>query len=73
MTRGTPYLNRKNYNDWKTPDSFYKTLDKEFNFDFDPCPGHSEFDGLKKEWGDSNFVNPPYDKKIKTMFIIKSI
>ena len=60
-------------NHWKTPDDFYDKLDKEFNFDFDPCPGHSEFDGLKKEWGDSNFVNPPYDKKIKTMFIIKSI
>ena len=54
-------------NHWKTPDDFYNRLDKEFNFDFDPCPAHSEFDGLKTEWGNSNFVNPPYDKKIKTM------
>ena len=60
-------------NHWKTPDDFYNELDKEFNFDFDPCLAHSEFDGLKTEWGNSNFVNPPYDKKIKTMFIIQSI
>ena len=73
MTRGTPYLNRKNYNDWKTPDSFYKTLDKEFNFDFDPCPINAHFDGLEIEWGERNFVNPPYSRKLKEAFILKAI
>lgn len=23
---------------WKTPEEFYKKLNKKFNFDFDPCP-----------------------------------
>ena len=47
---------------WKTPASFYKILDQEFHFDFDPCPFQDppEFDGLLVEWGKSNFVNPPY-------------
>ena len=45
---------------------FYKQLGY-----FDPCPLNSEFDGLKIEWGEINFVNPPYSK-IK-YFIDKSI
>ena len=73
MTRGTPYLNRNNYNDWKTPDNFYDELNKEFNFDFDPCPLNSKFNGLDVEWGKSNFVNPPYGKKLKTAFVKKAI
>ena len=73
MTRGTPYLNRNNYNDWKTPESFYNELNKEFNFDFDPCPLNPNFDGLKIEWGKRNFVNPPYGKKLKTAFVMKAI
>ena len=31
---------------WATPKDLYDKLNKEFNFDFDPCPLHSEFDGL---------------------------
>ena len=27
---------------------------------FDPCPLFSSVDGLKIEWGEINFVNPPY-------------
>lgn len=46
---------------WKTPDSLFRQLDKEFNFDFDPCPlGGGITDGLNIEWGARNFVNPPY-------------
>lgn len=45
---------------WKTPKAFYAALDMEFSFDFDPCPPNPTFDGLKCEWGKSNFVNPPY-------------
>jgi phage N-6-adenine-methyltransferase len=48
--------------DWSTPKDVYRTLDAEFGFDFDPCPLHSDFDGLSVEWGEVNFVNPPYSK-----------
>lgn len=47
---------------WKTPKMFYKALDAEFDFDFDPCPPKPDFDGLKVSWGGSNYVNPPYSK-----------
>jgi site-specific DNA-methyltransferase (adenine-specific) len=50
--------------DWKTPKSLYAQLDKEFNFDFDPCPTNPTFDGLKIEWKERNFVNPPYGSEL---------
>jgi site-specific DNA-methyltransferase (adenine-specific) len=50
--------------DWKTPKALYQTLDAEFCFDFDPCPSKSDFDGLSVEWGETNFVNPPYGTQI---------
>ncbi len=46
--------------DWKTPEAFYKALDSEFNFNFDPCPVKPKHDGLNIEWGTCNYVNPPY-------------
>lgn len=49
---------------WKTPKAVYQTLDAEFQFDFDPCPSNPQFDGLSREWGLSNFVNPPYGREI---------
>lgn len=51
--------------DWTTPKAFYEELNKEFNFDFDPCPVNPQFDGLAIEWGESNFVNPPYNELAK--------
>ena len=48
--------------DWGTPRSLYNQLDQEFHFDFDPCPLHSNFDGLACEWNGNVFVNPPYSK-----------
>ena len=71
-------MNRKNRNlkhsdHWRTPLCVYSKLDKEFNFDFDPCPLHSDFDGLTANWGRSNFVNPPYSLKLKTAFVKKAI
>jgi len=50
--------------DWKTPIKLYEELDKEFNFDFDPCPLNPTFDGLSIPWGKRNFVNPPYGRQI---------
>lgn len=47
---------------WKTPKEVYDALNTEFNFDFDPCPlgGMESISGLDVDWGNSNFVNPPY-------------
>ena len=47
---------------WLTPPELMKELDDEFHFDFDSCPypRHKEFDGLSCEWGESNYVNPPF-------------
>ena len=61
--------------DWKTPDDFYEKLNEEFHFDFDPCPYEHDmsWDGLEVEWGESNFVNPPYSRKLKDAFVKKAI
>ena len=49
----------------RTPKKIYDQLDKEFNFDFDPCPNNPDFNGLLISWKKSNFVNPPFkDLKI---------
>lgn len=67
-------LNHKD--DWATPREFYDKLDKEFKFDFDPCPfkhnPETNWDGLKINWGESNFINPPYSRKLKEAFIRKA-
>lgn len=52
----------KKTDNWQTPPELYKQLNQEFNFDFDPCPLNSSFDGLKINWRKRNFVNPPYSK-----------
>jgi hypothetical protein len=47
---------------WLTPPDLYATLNAEFNFTFDPCPHPlpKGFDGLTCEWGERNYVNPPF-------------
>lgn len=60
------------YDHWGTPKSVYDALDAEFHFDFDPCPLHALFDGLVVPWGKSNFVNPPYNRRDKPLFILKA-
>ena len=66
--------NRKNAgDDWATPKDFYDKLNNEFHFDFDPCPLHSNFDGLSVEWGKINFVNPPYTRSIKEAFVKRGV
>jgi hypothetical protein len=54
---------------WPTPNALFGELDKEFHFDFDPCPlGESEKDGsatLFTSWtGKRVFCNPPYNRGI---------
>jgi len=62
----------ENSDHWETPKWLYSQLNDEFNFDFDPCPLHSKFDGLIIDWGKSNFVNPPYNRVDKPKFIQKA-
>lgn len=47
---------------WLTPPDLMQSLQLEFNFDFDPCPypKPDNFDGLTDDWGQSNWVNPPF-------------
>ena len=57
---------------WSTPHDFYDILNNEFNFNFDPCPLHSDFDGLLIDWKERNFINPPYSRMLKESFIRKA-
>jgi len=52
---------------WLTPPDIYAALDAEFRFDFDPCPFPlpADFDGLTCDWGQSNYVNPPFGSQGK--------
>lgn len=68
--------NLKDSDDWATPPYIYNKLDEEFDFDFDPCPykhDTSKWDGLDVSWGRRNFVNPPYNRKLKEAFVLKAI
>jgi site-specific DNA-methyltransferase (adenine-specific) len=48
-----------NSDEWATPSAFYNELDKEFNFDCDPCPlGACE--AFFIPWGKRVYINPPY-------------
>ena len=61
--------------DWRTPKEIYEELNKEFKFDYDPCPPAFRkgfFDGILNDWGKSNFVNPPYKTKIQDAFVKKA-
>ena len=66
MTFNTKGLMSSLKQDWKTPDVLFKELNKEFQFNDDPCPSYRppNYDGLLAEWGTRSFVNPPY-KDIK--------
>jgi len=67
---------------WLTPPELFNQLNAEFNFDFDPAPYPlpEGFDGLTCEWGNSNYVNPPFGsiihegkKKGPTAWVRKAI
>ena len=70
--------NQNHSDNWATPKWLYDQLNAEFNFDFDPCPYTTQpitpdKDGLLIEWGQSNFINPPYSRKLKEAFVLKAI
>lgn len=68
---------------WLTPPALLAQLSDEFGpFDFDPCPHPlpENFDGLTCEWGQRNYVNPPFGsimhqgrKKGPTAWVRKAI
>ena len=67
----------KNSDNWRTPKYLYDKLNREFNFDFDPCPYNEnqitpKSDGLFIDWGNRNFVNPPYSRKLKELFVVRA-
>lgn len=47
---------------WITPPDLMAEMQLEFKFDYDPCPYPLPrgFNGLSSEWGQSNYVNPPF-------------
>lgn len=49
-------------NNWGTPDWLMEI----FGEWFDPCPlnANPEFDGLKIDWKDKTYVNPPYSNPL---------
>ena len=51
---------KKHY--WKTPPDLMDQLQKEFGFDYDPCPHPRPegYDGIEADWGKMNYVNPPF-------------
>lgn len=63
---------------WETPKELYDELNSEFGFDFDPCPINfgeitPDKNGLIIPWGDVNFINPPYSRKLKEAFVKRAV
>jgi len=47
---------------WLTPPELMAVLEAEFHFDYDACPfpRPAGYDGLKEEWGQRTWCNPPF-------------
>lgn len=61
---------------WGTPPAFLEKLNRKFAFNFDPCPLNHNiilWDGLKVDWGERNFINPPYSRELKDAFVTKAV
>jgi len=71
------YNKLNNKDSWATPVNLITELECIYGkFDFDPCPLNHDlnlWNGLNCEWGMNNFINPPYDRKLKEAFVLKAI
>jgi site-specific DNA-methyltransferase (adenine-specific) len=64
----TGYMPKSKNDKWATPKELYDEWNKEFKFNYDPCPitwKEGDADGLTVEWGTSTFCNPPYSDTAK--------
>ena len=60
--------------DWaKINPNFYKTLNEKYGFDYNPSPHHTNGDTLNSNWGKNNFICPPFNQVLKTLFVNKAI
>lgn len=52
---------------WLTPPDLMQALQEEFHFDYDACPypRPEGFDSLQEDWGQSTYVNPPFEGPTK--------
>src|SRR5260370_683599 len=63
---GTEFIDTSKRKDekhyWLMPPDKMQQFQDEFVFDFDPCPSPRPegFDGLDVDWGNSNWVTPPF-------------
>jgi hypothetical protein len=51
-----------NNSNWLTPPDILEHLRSMYGELFDPCPINPTEDGLKIDWRDRNFINPPYSR-----------
>ena len=61
-----------NNDNWATPKDLLEKIRSEFGDYFDPCPLNATFDGLNIDWKPINYINPPYSRKLKELFIKKA-
>jgi site-specific DNA-methyltransferase (adenine-specific) len=66
--------NLEHSDNWETPKELYDKL----NDEFDPCPINTgvitwDKDGLLIEWGERNYINPPYQRHLKESFVHRAI
>lgn len=58
-----------------TPDRVFDLIKEYWDYNkedfFDPCPENHTWDGIKIDWKDLNFVNPPYT--LLKEFVYKAI
>lgn len=56
----------------QTPETLMEYFEEKYGkFDFDPCPPNPEINGLQIDWGNRNYVNPPFNN-LKP-WLIKSV
>lgn len=83
MTIMNPVMFSSENEVWETPQEFFNELDKEFQFNLDPCatPENKkcptfftkEDNGLKQDWGGFRvFCNPPYGRNTTGLWIEKA-